>query len=149
MKPGTKTLVVVLVVALFGYAIYKRASAPPDQWEGSLLGDQALAERHCNDDRQCEDDLRVALAGCVVVYREDRDAAYSCQYQHMAKLGVRPPVKRQDGRWVSGNQDEIDTFLEHALSCQKNLTADPSNTGERVGVDGLVTCLNSYPKWNR
>jgi hypothetical protein len=79
---GLKVLAVLSVVGIFGYVMYHVATDEPDRWQSSILDiDEDLANSHCNDNYQCEDDLKVALAGCLAVHRHDeyaRDAVYGC-----------------------------------------------------------------------
>jgi hypothetical protein len=108
---GLKVLAVLSVVGIFGYVMYHVATDQPDRWQSSTLDiDEDLANSHCNVNYQCEDDLKVALAGCLAVHRHDeyaRDAMYGCQYDYMAKLEIRRPVRGKDGQWTSGNWDEL------------------------------------------
>jgi hypothetical protein len=144
-KDGFWVMAVLSGVALLGYIAYGVVTDPPDRWQDNVVVDQDLAREHCNNDYQCEDDLNVALSGCKVVHADDRDAMYLCQYRYMAKLGVRLPVRRKDGQWISGNRAELDASMNYYI---KNCLKPFPNPKTPKEIDAMVTaCLASSPPW--
>ena len=150
MTGWLKLIGVVAIIGFFGFVDYKGATDRSlDQWEPARV-DQLLAEIHCNSDDQCEDDLNVALRGCLDVHKGD-EAMY-CQYRYMAKLGIRLPIKDQDGKWVSAQEDELQAWFQQTQKCS-NSNPLPSCKG------GDTQCENDFwaaaskklacdPKWH-